>query len=328
MSGATDSGMVKVMGIVIGALTVLAVCIMIFARLVGNGAGDPNDPLLRDALSDRIGPVATVRISADDLPAGGAAASDVDAAPKTGEELAAGACAACHVAGVAGAPKEGDEAAWAVRREAGLDALVASAIAGKGSMPARGGATYTDEEMRKAVQFLAMFEVDEAEAAPAAAPAAEEAAAPAADTEAAPAEDEAAAPATDSEAAPAEGEAAAPAADTEAAPAEEAPAATEEKPADEATADADGALIVGQVPEGVSDEIKASVDAMCTTCHISGVAGAPKIGDTAAWQERADKGLAVLTSSVINGLGAMPPRGASTLTDEQIPVAIQYLMSK
>lgn len=308
MSGATDSGMVKTMGIVVGSLTVLLIIIVVTAQMLGNHPDDPDDPLMRDALASRIGPVATVRISADDLPAGGAAASAADAAPKTGEELVAGACAACHVAGVAGAPIEGDEAAWSVRREVGLDALVASAIAGKNSMPARGASTYTDEEMRKAVQFLAMFEVDEAEAAPAA----EEAAAPAADTEAAPAEDETAAPA----------------ADAEEAPAEEAPAATEDAPADEATSDAGGALVVGQVPEGVTDEIKASVDAMCTTCHLAGVGGAPKIGDTAAWQERADKGLATLTSSVINGLGVMPPRGASTLTDEQIPLAIQYLMSK
>ncbi len=324
MSGATDSGMFKTMGVVVGSLTVLAIIIVMTAQMLGSDQDDPDDPLMRNALADRIGPVATVRISADDLPAGGAVA---DAGPKTGADLVAGACAACHAAGVAGAPKEGDEAAWAVRREAGLDALVASVINGKGNMPPRGGSTYTDEEIKSSVQVLAMFEVDEAEAAPAVAPAAEEAAAPAADAEAAPAE-EAAAPATDAEAAPTEGEADAPAVDTEAAPAAETPAATEEKPADDATSDAGDALVVGQVPEGVTDEIKTSVDAMCSTCHLAGVGGAPKTGDTVAWQERADKGLATLTSSVINGLGVMPPRGASTLTDEQIPLAIQYLMSK
>ncbi len=323
MSGATDSGMFKTMGVVIGSLTGLAIIIVVTAQMLGNNPDDPDDPLMRDALADRIGPVATVRISADDLPAGGAAATVADAGPKTGADLVAGACAACHVAGVAGAPKVDDEAAWAARRETGLDALVASVINGKGSMPARGGSTYTDEEIKLAVQVLAMFEVDEAEAAPAA----EEATAPAADAAAAPA-GEAAAPAADTEAVPAEGEADAPAADAEAAPAEEAPAATEEKPADDTTSDTGGALVVGQVPEGVTDEIKASVDAMCSTCHVAGVGGAPKNGDTAAWQERADKGLAALTSSVINGLGVMPPRGASTLTDEQIPLAIQYLMSK
>ncbi|ASJ76250.1 c-type cytochrome [Granulosicoccus antarcticus] len=307
MSGATDSGMVKTMGVVVGALAVLLVVIMAAARMLGSGPDDPDDPLKRNALMDRIGPVATVRISADDLPAGTEVADAADAAPKTGEELVAGACAACHLAGVAGAPKEGDEAAWSVRREAGLDALVASVINGKGNMPPKGGSSYSDDEIKRSVQFLAMFEVEEPVAAPEAAPAAE---GDAAATEEAPAAD---AVATEAPA--------------EEATTEEAPAASEEPASDEASSDA-AALVVGQVPDGLTDDVKASVDAMCTTCHLAGVGGAPKVGDTAAWQERADKGLAALTSSVINGMGVMPPRGASTLTDEQIPVAIQYLMSK
>ena len=41
-----------------------------------------------------------------------------------------------------------------------------------------------------------------------------------------------------------------------------------------------------------------------------------------------DKGMEALTASVVNGLNAMPARGGSTLTDLEIPVAIQYLLSK
>ena len=78
----------------------------------------------------------------------------------------------------------------------------------------------------------------------------------------------------------------------------------------------------------MTDNIKASVDGVCAGCHLAGVAGAPAVGDKEAWQLRADKGLAALTSSVINGLNVMPARGGSALTDEEIPVAIQYLMSK
>ena len=87
-------------------------------------------------------------------------------------------------------------------------------------------------------------------------------------------------------------------------------------------------LVVGEVPDGLTDNIKATVDGVCAGCHLAGVANAPKTGDKVAWQERADKGLAALTSSVINGLNVMPARGGSALTDEEIPIAIQYLMSK
>ena len=87
--------------------------------------------------------------------------------------------------------------------------------------------------------------------------------------------------------------------------------------------------VMGQVPElGLSDKVKQAVDGACAGCHISGVANAPKLGDAKAWQPRLDKGMEALTSSVANGLNAMPARGGSTLTDLEIPVAIQYLLSK
>ena len=88
------------------------------------------------------------------------------------------------------------------------------------------------------------------------------------------------------------------------------------------------AAVVGEAPATMADHVKTTVDGVCAGCHIAGVAGAPKIGDAAAWQERADKGLATLTASVIDGMGAMPARGGSNLTDAEIPIAIQYLMSK
>ncbi|MEE9321088.1 MAG: c-type cytochrome [Granulosicoccus sp.] len=84
----------------------------------------------------------------------------------------------------------------------------------------------------------------------------------------------------------------------------------------------------GSDPEGTTDNIKNNVDGICSGCHIAGVAGAPKIGDKEAWGPRAETGLAAMTETVINGKGAMPPNGGSTLTDEEISLAIQYLMSK
>ena len=319
MSGATDSGMVKTMGIVMACLAVLAVVCVLAARLLGIGSTDFDDPVQRSALLQRIQPIAAVRTSADEMPADNVVASA--SAAKSGEELVGGACAACHLSGAAGAPKLDDDAAWAARRESGLDTLVASVINGKGAMPARGGSAYSDDEIKLAVQHMAGFEVAAAEEPAAEEPAADDSGSDEAVSEEAASEDTANADAASEPADTEQADAATDEASEE--------ASVEVGAAQEAGADAAAApLVVGQVPEGLTDNIRASVDGVCAGCHLGGVAGAPKTGDTVAWQERADKGLAALTSSVINGLNVMPPRGGSTLTDEEIPVAIQYLMSK
>ena len=62
----------------------------------------------------------------------------------------------CHAAGVAGAPKFGDKAAWAPRLKQGLDALHASALKGKGAMPPKGGnMSLSDEAVKAAVDYMA-----------------------------------------------------------------------------------------------------------------------------------------------------------------------------
>jgi cytochrome c5 len=63
-------------------------------------------------------------------------------------------CAACHMAGVANAPKLGDKAAWAPRIATGVDALTASAIKGKGAMPPKGGSAAPDSEIKAVVQYM------------------------------------------------------------------------------------------------------------------------------------------------------------------------------
>lgn len=68
--------------------------------------------------------------------------------------------------------------------------------------------------------------------------------------------------------------------------------------------------------------------AACQACHTTGIAGAPKLGDVAAWSERLEKGLDMLVSSAINGIGAMPPRGGSQLNDEQIQAVVDYILSE
>ena len=68
---------------------------------------------------------------------------------------------------------------------------------------------------------------------------------------------------------------------------------------------------------------------VCFACHGAGVAGAPKIGDKAAWAPRIATGMAALLKSATNGKGAMPPRGgAADLTDAELKAAVDYLTSQ
>jgi cytochrome c5 len=91
-----------------------------------------------------------------------AAAAPVAAAPAAAAVPAAGAgqalykqaCAACHEAGVVGAPKFGDKAAWSARVGLGLDGLTASAIKGKNAMPPKGGSAASDADIKAAVEYM------------------------------------------------------------------------------------------------------------------------------------------------------------------------------
>lgn len=75
---------------------------------------------------------------------------------RDGETVYKSVCSACHSAGVAGAPKTGDNAGWAPRLAKGLDTIVSSAINGIGAMPARGGnPNVSDDEVRRAVIHMA-----------------------------------------------------------------------------------------------------------------------------------------------------------------------------
>jgi cytochrome c5 len=80
---------------------------------------------------------------------------DANRALKTGEEVYKAQCTACHAAGLAGSPKTGDVAAWAPRIKTGYDALLTSALKGKGAMGAQGGGEYGDTEIGRAVVYLA-----------------------------------------------------------------------------------------------------------------------------------------------------------------------------
>ncbi len=74
---------------------------------------------------------------------------------------------------------------------------------------------------------------------------------------------------------------------------------------------------------------EATYKQVCFACHDSGIAGAPKLGDKAAWAPRIATGKEALIQSVLNGKNAMPPRGgASNLSDEDIAGVVQYMMDK
>ena len=71
-----------------------------------------------------------------------------------GKQLYDTICTACHAAGVLGAPKTGDKAAWAPRIAKGKEALYTSALKGKNTMPPKGGSNAPDADVKAAVDYL------------------------------------------------------------------------------------------------------------------------------------------------------------------------------
>ena len=74
---------------------------------------------------------------------------------RDGKEIYDTKCFTCHAAGVAGAPKFGDKAAWAPRIETGMDAMMVTVIKGKGAMPPKGTCMdCTDDELKATTQYM------------------------------------------------------------------------------------------------------------------------------------------------------------------------------
>lgn len=83
-------------------------------------------------------------------------------------------------------------------------------------------------------------------------------------------------------------------------------------------------VIAADAPNG-----KALYDKSCSPCHATGAAGAPKLGDSAAWAPRIKTGTAALFSSATKGKGVMPPRGGNAaLTDDEIKSVVSYMVSQ
>lgn len=94
---------------------------------------------------------------------------------------------------------------------------------------------------------------------------------------------------------------------------------------DEMRSSGNAAAAAGDMANKSPDQLYQSA---CLACHNTGAAGAPKLGDAAIWKERSAKGLDVLVNSAINGIGAMPPRGGSTLDDDQIRAVVEYILDE
>jgi cytochrome c5 len=100
-------------------------------------------------------PAADAAAPAAAAPAAAAPAAKVAAAGAgAGEALYKQVCVACHAAGVMGAPKFGDKAAWEPRIKTSLETLKNSAIKGKNSMPPKGGSAASDADVYAAVEYM------------------------------------------------------------------------------------------------------------------------------------------------------------------------------
>ncbi len=66
----------------------------------------------------------------------------------------------------------------------------------------------------------------------------------------------------------------------------------------------------------------------CFACHGTGAAGAPKLGDKAAWSARISQGTDAMYKNAINGKGAMPPKGGSQLSDEEMNAVVDYMIAE
>lgn len=123
--------------------------ILLLVKLITGGMQiDPGSSAMsEDAIANRLKPVGEVRVVAG--------SDDAASGAGGGEQLFNSVCQACHAAGIAGAPKTGDKAAWKARIAQGIDTLYASAINGKNAMPAKGGAAGSpDTDIKAAVDIM------------------------------------------------------------------------------------------------------------------------------------------------------------------------------
>ena len=138
---------------ILGALMALTVVLIITANVIGAKPKTQRAAVDGTVLAERIKPVGEVTLASSNpvvnalIPAAHAAAD--------GKSVYEKSCKVCHEAGVAGAPKLGDKAAWAPRIAKGMDTLYTSSLKGtpKG-MPPKGTYSGPDADVKAAVDFM------------------------------------------------------------------------------------------------------------------------------------------------------------------------------
>jgi cytochrome c5 len=156
----TDRAFLKTFSGLLAALVALTVIIFVVAQMV-SGSSKSKTKTAQTAsasveVAARIKPVGELVVAGATAVANGVIPS---AKAADGKGTYDKACMACHAAGVAGAPKLGDKAAWGPRIAQGNDTLYGHAIKGfqgkKGFMPAKGGnASLADADVKAAVDFM------------------------------------------------------------------------------------------------------------------------------------------------------------------------------
>ena len=167
MSASHDRTFFDTFLLVLGILVGVTIGLIIIARIIAANTSVANradDPVYQRQVEERIQPVARVAIAGQDNsalapPAVASAVAATAAADLTGEQIYNQACVACHGAGIAGAPKFGDKAAWAPRIAQGIDTLHQHALQGfqgkAGYMPPKGGRTdLSDQSVLNGVDYM------------------------------------------------------------------------------------------------------------------------------------------------------------------------------
>ena len=161
-----DSHFFNNFSLVLGILFAVTLGLFAFARHVGaehQGKQVTTDPRYLASVEERLQPAARVAVAGQDNSAlkieSTGPALPAAAIPADGTAAYETACAACHGAGIAGAPKVGDKAAWGPRIAQGKDTLYKHAIEGftgkSGVMPAKGArADWPDDLVKQAVDHM------------------------------------------------------------------------------------------------------------------------------------------------------------------------------
>ncbi|HLN97817.1 MAG TPA: c-type cytochrome [Pyrinomonadaceae bacterium] len=165
----TDRAFLKSFAGLIVALVALTVVLFVVAQIIGGKPKTVEATADAKAVAERIKPVGELNVGAVPatkvttasnavmdaiIPSANAAGAD-----DHGKKIYDTTCMACHAAGVAGAPKFGDKAAWAPRIAQGMDTLHTHALKGfqgkAGMMPPKGGnMSAKDEDVKAAVDYM------------------------------------------------------------------------------------------------------------------------------------------------------------------------------